>query len=107
MSFIFFSSGICSTTALKKAPIERPFFSVNNSSILYIEYLLSFSIKGNIEDIIFHNSDNGYTVLNIDNKGIYDDAKKIALQNENQKVEKIATQFIELFDKEIKKDNLY
>ncbi len=27
-------------------------------------------IEGNIEDIIFHNSDNGYTVLNIDNKGI-------------------------------------
>ena len=43
----------------------------------------------------------------IENKGIYEDAKKIALQNKNQKVEKIATQFIELFDKEIKKDNLY
>lgn len=42
----------------------------------------------------------------IDNSGIYDETKQILLKNENQEVEKIATNFIEIFDKEIKSDNL-
>ncbi len=45
-------------------------------------------IEGNVEDIIFHNSDNGYTVLNIDYEGVLTTCVgKIPNPNEGQYLE--------------------